>query len=385
MARPSWKPHRAFLPWLGFALIAFASGCVHYDVPLAVRRAPGEATVGVALSKSRGRYKVTTITRLNGSVRLSEKPTVRIASGSVANWQWAVKAVPSAVPGWKAWLTSKKIAKLRQEDARPGSWAHAAAGWDSAFGRAHRVVRYLLGRQPPALHATLLLLPPGVKYSRAITRTGNHYFPLTLAFNWPTSNQLAEPASLAKAVTTTVYEYQHLLVDSNVIPPTGRTAGARAANDEARSHCWSQSTFLALESGTEAYIEYKVSRSRVPTTTAVLEESMPKLTVREEVQAQKRAPGRRPHIRFSDGLAWGTFFEIQSLANYLQLRGNPKLRVTADEPSQMNAILSVCRAMTQQPLDITATDGYPPSKVKFVPFFPANLKAPKRKSSPNAG
>lgn len=380
--RPTGKRHtRSFPPWrplaLVSALVVLSAGCVHYDLPRALRRAPGAATMGVELSNSRGGYRVTSVTRLNGRAKLSEKPTVRIASGSDANWLWAVKAVPSAAPELRARLASQETEKIRRQNARSGSRTHAAVGWGLVFRRAHRVARYLLGHHPPALHATVLLLPPGVKYFRAITRTGRRYLPLTLAFSWPRSNRLEESASLVHAVASTVYEYQHLLVDSKIIPTVGKTRGDREANDEARSHCWSQATFLALESGTKAYVEYKVFRSRAPVARAMSEESMPKLTARDEVRVLAWAPGREPRIRFSDGWAWGTFFEVKSLASYLQQRGIPDLKVVADKPTQMNAVLSVCRAMTQHPLDLTATDGYPPSKVKFVPFFPTSLKVPK--------
>jgi hypothetical protein len=327
------------------------------------------------MSKSGSGYRVTSTTQLNGSATLTEKPSVRIASGSDGNWEWVVKAVPSVVAGSKTWPPSAKAQEKIREDARAGEWDSEASDWGSAFRRAHQVAKYLLGRRPPALHATLLLLPYGVKYSRAFTKEAARYFPLTFAYYyWPRSKHFNESASLATAVTSVIYEYQHLLVASWIIAPVGKDKGSRAANNEARSRCWSQSTFLALEAGTTAQIEYKAAQARGPMMVAMFKQSMPQQTTHAQIRVPALSPGSRPRIRFRDAYAWGSFFEIESLARYLQLRRIPDLRVTADNPSQMNAVFSVCRAMTQRPLDVTTSDGYPPLQVEFVPLFPRNQK-----------
>ncbi len=363
---------------LGLALTAFGAGCVRYDVPRAQVRTPGVASWGVEVAKSGGGYRVTSTTQLNGRATLWEKPSVQIVSGTDESWEWVVKAVPSVATGSKALTGGAKLQQNGRDDASDGKLPHAAPDWGEAFRRAHRVARYLLGRRPPALHATLLLLPYGVRYSRAFTKAATHYFPLTFAYYyWPRSKHFKESASLATAVTSVIYEYQHLLVASKTIAPVGKTKGSRAANNEARSRCWSQSTFLALEAGTTAHIEYGVPQVRGQTVVAMFKQSMPQQTTNAQIRVPALPPGSQPHIRFSDAYAWGSFFEIESLARYLQLRGVPNLRVMADNPSEANAVFSVCRAMTQHPVDITATNGYPPSQVQFLPFFPGNRKGPR--------
>ena len=350
----------------------FAAGCVHYDIPRQAMQAPGADTWAVSMPNSHPGYHVTSFTRLNGAVPLSGKPTVAISTGSDGDWQWTVKAVPSVAQSWRAWLAYKKTQNLRMENERSGNWTHAASGWHFAFQRAHRVARYLLGHEPPALHATILLLPEGAKYSGRVTKSGKGYFPLTFAFYWSESNQLQGFASLLYAVTRTMWEYQHLLVDTKVIAPVGKTKGDRTTNDEARSQCWFHSTFLALEAGTTADMEYSVSRANAAM--SLLEQSAPHAVSTGGSTESGASASRRPRIRLSQALPWGEFFEIESVANYLKQRGVPKLRVVANHPAEMNDVLSVCRAMTQHPLDVTATNGYPPPQVQFVPFFPAKLK-----------
>lgn len=358
-----------------------AAGCIHYDAPRQLMRAPGIDTWAVSMPRSHPGYHVTSITRLNGNVPLAGKPTVIISSGADGDWQWTVKAVPSVAQSWKAWLAYKKTKKLRMENERSGNWTHAASGWKFAFERARRVARYLLGHQPPAFHPTILLLPEGVKYSGKVTETGKQYFPVTFAFYWPASNQLQGFASLLNAVTRTMWEYQHLLVDTKIIAPVGKTKADKETNDEARSQCWFQSTLLALAAGTKTTMDYKVSRSSAAI--ALLEQSAPHHVSTNESGESAASSSIPPRIRFSEALLWGKFFEIESLANYLKQRGVPKLHIVANNPAEMNAVLSVCRAMTQHPLDVTATNGYPPSQVHYVPFFPAKLNGDRPR--PTAG
>jgi len=354
---------------LAFFFPVFVLGCgvfYRYDAPRAVIDMSGAEVWAVSLSASGRRYHVTSTTRLNGQARLHEQPTASIATGTVGDWQWTVMAVPSVVPSWRAWQEEKRNTKVRQEAIRSGNWLHSAAGWDLAFQRARRVAQYLLGRPPLPFHATLLLLPEGVRYNKRISEAGKGYVPLTLAFYWPNSKR---PAAFIGVVTRTMYEYQHLLVDSGFISPVGNGKGDRTANDEARSQCWSDSTFLALEAGTPSSVQWKVSQARAAL--ALLDQSNQQKVNGEGGQGLAM-PEVGP-IRYSDAYMWGRFFEVESVAAYLRSRGDSTALIHASDPAQVNALLSVCRAMTQQPRDLTKGP-YPASQVEYVPFFPKEFK-----------
>src|SRR5579859_3657411 len=136
---------------LGLASAALTAGCLRwyrYDAPRQLMHAPNTQVWAAALRKSPSGYRVTSTTILNGQTPLREKPTTIIASGTVGNWQWEVKAVPSVVPLWSAWQARKKTKKVLLEAERSGNWSHAAVAWDLAFERAHRVAEYLLGHPP---------------------------------------------------------------------------------------------------------------------------------------------------------------------------------------------------------------------------------------------
>lgn len=350
---------------LVLAAALLASGCAafyRYDLPKGLMNAPSVQVWAVSLSRSDSQYRVTATTRLNGDAPLHEKARSLLASGADGDWQWRVIAVPSLLKSWTDWEGEKRNLKIRREALDSGNWFHSAMGWDLAFQRAHRVARYLLGHPPLSLHATVLLVPDGVNYDQRVTDAGKDYFPLTLAFYWPSSKR---PTAFIGAITRTMYEYQHLLVDSGAIPPVGNDAADREANDEARSQCWSDSTFLALVAGTSSSMQWNVSAARAAL--ALLDQSN-QSTVNEEQGKNTNAP-QRGAIRFSDAYAWGRLFEVESVAAYLQKKGNSAVAIRANQLAEANAVFSVCQAMTQHPLDLVS-GAYPPSHVRFSPFFP---------------
>src|SRR5579875_80458 len=346
-----------------------AGGCIRYDIPAPVIHALGTQMWAVGLSRSGSRYRVTSTTRLNGS-GIFEKGEVSFASGSVGDWKWAVRAAPSLLPSLRAWRANPRNKRIRLEAERSGNWLHTTGDWDLAFQRAYRVARYLLGRVPPAMRATIFLVPSGSAYSARITSTETGYFPVILGFYWPPSpSGPTGPKNLITSVTRTVYEYQHLLVDAGFISPAGRSAADRTAVDEARSQCWSDSTFLALVAGTPSSIRWRVSRARAAL--GLLQDSERRRT-RNRQTLQPRVAARNG-VRFQDAYLWGRLFETQSVGAYLRSRGMKSLVVRAQRPEEMNSLLSVCRAMTQHPVDLTAGP-YPVSQIRYVPFFPASPK-----------
>ncbi len=168
-----------------------------------------------------------------------------------------------------------------------------------------------------------------------------------------------------------MYEYQHLLVDAKMIAAVGDTRGDRAANDEARSQCWSDAVFLALNAGTKTSMEWRISRARAAV--SLLQQSTRYDVNSGGTGGAGASRDARARVPYPEAYAWGRFFEVESLVGYLRARGLSKLTVVDNRPDAMNAVMSVCRAMTRHPLDLAARNGYPASQVRFVPFFPANI------------
>jgi hypothetical protein len=351
------------------------TGCIRYrfDLPAAMLQAPDSQIWGVSFEGSGSDYRIRSLTRLNGSHGNHSDPNALIASGNVENWQWEVRAVPSLLPSWKAWESDSKV---QQRAVEPDSWDHPAATWQQAFSRAYKVVTYLLGRQPVPLKLTVLLVPDGSGYEKTIVQNGNGVIPLTFAFHYPppdsdsTTFTAARFSALVEAVSRSIYEYQHILVATNVIQPVGNNETDKTINDETRSHCWFDSTFLALTAGTHTETTW------TPAPAALLEESTHHTTSLETQKGTGAAQDSdvAPNRRYSDAVLWARYLESKSVFSYLQQAGINNGKVTSNEYRGMNAMLSVCRAMTQHPLDLTS-GSYPPKQVEYAPFFPANKDA----------
>lgn len=361
-------------------LWAALTGCVHYrfDARPELMQTPDAQIWAVGLQKSDSGYRTHSITKLNGANPMSDEPTALIASGSTGNWQWEVRAVPSLLASWKTWQNDKKV---QQRAADPDDWSHPAATWEQAFTRAHKVVNYLLGRPPLPLKLTMLLVPDGSAYNKAFVQTGPDFVPLTFAFYYPlaASETKALTASrfsaLVEAVSTTVYEYQHVLIATEIIKPMGKNETDKTINDETRSQCWSDSTFLALTSGTHTESTWNPALARE----ALLAGSSGRVTSQETgtPAGDAQEDDQQMQRHYSDAWRWGKYLEAKSISVYLRMRGLREAKVVSNEPAAMNAVLSACRAMTQRPLDLTSGD-YPASQVEYVPFFPPGALDPSK-------
>ena len=125
--------------------------------------------MGDVSTEDRSGYKIISSTRLNGSLPRQAEASATLASGASGNWSWEVKAVPSLLPSWQAWQRDAKIARRARP---PDDWAHPAATWEQAFGRAHKLATYLLGREPLPLRLTVLLIPANTIYDESFTDSG---------------------------------------------------------------------------------------------------------------------------------------------------------------------------------------------------------------------
>lgn len=336
------------------------------DIPKELVNAPDMERWAVGWIDVKTGYKVVSVTKFNGHSKLHEDANILIESGKIGNWDWQVEAVPSIAPNWNDFQAQARTKKVIQEAEQSQNWLHTASNWTLAFERAHRVALYLLGREPLPLRVTLLLIPDGVKYNKQITERRTDGAPLTLAFYW----QDSKPATFLEDVATTMYEYQHLLVDSKMIPAEGHGIGDQTTNDEARSQCWSDATNLALLAGSSSRMEWKASNAQAAL--ALLQQS-------EQIEANDRGNGtttngdRGDRIPYADAYLYGRLFEVESVSGYFQEKGL-SLYVEAKDLNRVNSFMSVCRAMTQSPADVT-NGGYPAAQVQYVPFFPPNLSS----------
>ncbi len=376
--RPSRKRRlSSLLVVLALCPAALVASCMRYryDVPTRVMQAPDAQVWGVALLQSEHGYRVASVTKLNGTA-LAQTQRTKIASGEFQNWQWTVDADHSLLPSWRAWQNDKKV---QTRAMPPDNWNHPAADWEQTFNRAYKVANYLLGRQPLALRATLLLIPNGSAYDKITTAESNEAVPITLGFYYPQSPSSSDDltgerfSALAEAVSRTLYEYQHLLIATKTSESVGRGEADKAVNDEAISQCWFDSTLVALTSGTHSVVKWDDSSERL----ALLErDSEHKISPETETPLRKLATTDSvPDIKFSDAVLWARFREGESVTEYFRSR-NLAPTVSSREPAQMNALLSVCRAMTQHPVDLT-TGAYPASRIQYVPFFPVPLDSKK--------
>ena len=344
-------------------ILAALMGCGRYRFPVShdVMHAPGNQIWAVRARKSASGYRTQSITRLNGADPMRGEPTAVVSLGSTGNWQWEVRAVPSLLPSLKTWQSDKE---LQLPTGSPEDWSYPAASFEQAFARAYKVVNYLLGRPPLPMKVTLLLVPKGSTYKKVFVQTGNGYIPLTFAFYYPAPATETDTLTsdrfeaMVEAVSKAVHEYQHTLVDTVAIEPVGNNQVDKTINSEIRSQCWTESTTLALASGTASNLKWN----------PVLPDELIERNTGHNTQENPQPKPRR----FSDADLWAGHLVAKNISAYLRERGFPDAKVEYNDPAGMNAVLSVCRALTQHPRDMTV-GLHPTSTIEYVPFFPNKL------------
>lgn len=340
--------------------------CSHYrmDGRREAIEAKGNQMWGVGLEKSSHQERIHSVTRLNGGRSVTEKMSAVVASGSTGNWQWEVRSVPSVLQSWKAWQQNKTVQQRAEE---PDQWSHPAATWDQAFTRAYQTSSYLLGRPLLPLKLTLLLVPEDSNYKKTAVEARSNYIPLIFAFYFPSgaadSDELRVKrfSAMVEAVTTTVYEYQHILVDTEMIQPMGNGEADKTINDEARSQCWSDSVYLALTSGTHTESRWDPLKARKSLMLAGSHGTVSPVS-------RKASEDNEPPMQYADAWLWGKYLEAKSMFSYLQMRNIRDAKVLSNEPEGMDAVMSVCRALTQHPRDLT-TGEIRSSEIEYAPFF----------------
>ncbi|HET6841691.1 MAG TPA: hypothetical protein VFK06_08385 [Candidatus Angelobacter sp.] len=348
-------------------ILAPLIGCARYRFPLSreVMQTPNTEIWAVRAQKSESQYRTHSITRLNGAGPAAGEPTSVIALGTTANWQWEVRAVPSLLPSLKAWQSDKEV--LLPSNGSD-DLDHPAVSWEQAFARAYKVVNYLLGRTPPPMKLSLLLVPKGSAYKKNFVQTGNDLIPLTFAFYYPAASSETDAltsdrfSALVEAVSKVVHEYQHALVDTKAIEQTGSNRVDKTINSEIRSQCWAESTTFALASGTASYLKWN------PAFPSELIEHNPDHNKQKNAQPRQR--------RFSDADLWAGHLLAKNLSAYLLDRGFAEPKVEYSDPAGMNAVVSFCGSITQHPRDLTV-DLYSTSQVELTPLFPTTISPSK--------
>ena len=362
-------------------ILAPLISCVRYRFPVSseTMQAPDSQIWAVRAQKSESGYRTHSITRLKGAGSMRGERAAAIASGSTGNWQWEVRAVPSLLPSLKAWQSDKEVQMAAGDHE---NWGHPAASWEQAFARAYKVVNYLLGRPPLPMKLTLLLVPEGSAYKKAFVQTGDGFIPLTFVFYYPSAASETDAltserfSAMVEAVSKSVHEYQHTLVDTLAIKPMGNNEVDKIINSEIRSQCWAHSTTLALASGTASDLKWNPAlpnelSERHKGHGTSREASKPAGDVQDSARPKPR--------RFTDAGLWAGHLFAKNVSAYLLERGFAEPKVVYYDPAAMNTVLSLCVAITQHPRDLTV-GLYPPSEVEYVPFFPSSLSPEKSKA-----
>ncbi len=316
----------------------------------------GDASNAI-VKKSESGYHVVSVTNLVGVPAQGEKTTdVEIASGAFQGWTWKVEADPSLLASWGAWESFGRVKKSAQLPAN--DWSYPAFDWTRAFERIYRLLSYLLGHEPLGLDATLILVPEGTAYHASVDRVEDAAVPITLGFHFPAEasssklDQAKRFGAVLQASTDTINRYYDVLVAEDLTTQIGQDEAAKRVNEEAVGICWSESMSLVLMAAGPRYHS--------------------SLHWNQQASASDLAHYPPTKIQLADAFYWAGLREAESISGYLEAKGMKNHTFSGKDPAAMNAVLSVCRAMTQHPLDLTIS-AYPPSQIQYVPFFPDPL------------
>lgn len=370
MNLPERKRSLAFGLGLVWASAAFCTGGVGHHADSSSGKAPPFWRLAPAqqepeqdrtawnstATKSPDGYHIISITNLNGKPG-GQTDFVEIANGRFQNWRWSVKVESSLLPSWNAYERSGRVKKTAQ--LAPDDWGHPAFDWGRAFGRAYLAIRYLLGRQPIALNATVLLIPDGQEYRAHFDQVDAGTVPITLGFPFPTDTSASKPeqakrmTTILQAITELAHQYGRVLVDENLVPTKGQDETSKTVNKEADGACWMESTDLVFMAAGGNF----------------------RSTLQWSQQTSADDLARHPPSKIPPGEIgyWASLREAESISGYLEMKGLKNRNFSGKDPAAMNAVLSVCRAMTQRAIDLTAGP-YPPAQILYVPFFPNRLK-----------
>lgn len=301
-------------------------------------------------------YNVISVTNLVGTPR-KEVSLDEVAADSFKNWRWTIKADSALLSSWNVYESSdrfKKTALLSADD-----WSYPAFDWNRGFGRTYLVAKYLLGREPVGLDATVLLIPERQAYHRTFEETEASGIPITLGFPFPgdTSSSKIEQAkrqsTILQAIAEISHQYSRALVDENLTAQQGKDSASREVNREALGACWIESTvmvFMAASGHFRSTIHWNQQSSAD--------------------DLERRPPSTIPPDKIA---YWASLREAESISGYLEMKGLKNRKFSGKDPAPMNAVLSVCRTITQHPVDLTLGP-YPPSQIQYVSFFPDKPK-----------
>ena len=143
------------------------------------------------------------------------------------------------------------------------------------------------------------------------------------------------------------------LVAEHVITQKGESDASSQVNREAIAACWMESTVMAFMFASGHF----------------------RSTIQWSQQSSADDLERRPPLTIPpDKIAyWASLREAESISGYLEMKGMKNRNFSGKDPAALNAVLSVCRAMTQHPVELM-TGPYPPSQIQYAPFFPDKLK-----------
>lgn len=320
------------------------------------RQANKEPPWNTTTNRSADGYQVTSTTNLDGAPA-GQIAFAEVGSGVFHNWRWTVKADPSLLPSWNVYANSERVKKSA---ALAGNdWSYPVFEWKRGFERVYLLASYLLGREPAPLNATILLVPEGQEFESTFDQAASAEVPITLGFHFPAdtsptkTEQAKRDTTVLQAIMEMAHQYSRVLVDKNLVLVRGTDESSRTVNKEADGACWAESADLVF-AASGGHFRFRIQWNQQ--------------TSGEELAHHPPSTIPREKIGY-----WASLRQAESISGYLEMRRLKNRNFSSKNLGPMNAVLSVCRAMTQSPVDLAAGP-YPPSQILDVPFFPDKLK-----------
>lgn len=332
--------------------ILFVACTPNMDIPPGYLQKPGTDIWGVSPTYLGNGYEIKSMTILNSPSRSNKFLTIQghvhtspIAQASYKGWRWVIAAQEAVYDSWKIWNTDKKVEQLSRAE---NSLDHPVANWSQAMTRSYDLVQYLTGATPIPLDLDAYLVPDNATVHLTVIRHSQEAIPFTFAFPYPASTKTDMQSERFRAFTHAVgmmlYEYQHVLFGKELALQYHDRV-VKIVNNEARSTCWEISAATVLAAGTSSEI----------TLTGSAQSAGPQMV--EEWGSQPT---------YQSAVPWARAWVLAYLARYVQKQGLPTTFSLKDHRAR-NAVLSFCRALTQNRWDITS-GSIPIDQIQLVNF-----------------
>lgn len=303
---------------------------------------------GVNVKSGSPPYRVVSLSRLNRvdnghqnwTLKEVQRTESQVDAACAYNWCWSVLGVQSVSASMSAFIQHENSIKCPMpHDTRlcqPLDWAHA-------FVRLHDLAAYLDDRKPAAFRVTLHFLPEGDGLNANVNAPESQEIHLEFGRWWPSSStessgQASKVDALVDAVSTTMYEYQHVVFTTQ--HPQKMSRAIKAVQDEAISTCWDLSARLALYAGYDKKVKFPYLDNAI-------------------YQSYQDAFGTEPE--FGKASLQGPVLAWRELTKFTQGRPGAdviadKVNLAADNIELVNDVVSFCKQLSNTDDSIASPD-----------------------------